>query len=179
MKADPYKKCPVFETEHFILRLVAQEDAADLLTCYADAKARPIFNSDTCTSDFFFDTAEEMGGCIKMWLGSYDRREFLRFSIVSKESGHAVGTIEMFGMVGVYKTERGILRLDIASKHEQEAYLEELFSICIGEFFDLFGVRLIVTKAVPEAAQRVEVLKKLGFAAYDFPEREHYWVYSR
>ena len=32
---DAFTTCPVFETEHFKLRLVREEDATDLLACYA------------------------------------------------------------------------------------------------------------------------------------------------
>lgn len=178
-KRNPYVECPVFETENFILRLVTEDDAADLLTCYSDTSARPIFNSDTCTSNFFYDTSDEMSDCIKMWLNSYVRKEFVRFSIIDKFSSHAVGTIEMFGMVGKYKTTRGILRLDIMSKYEEAAYLDELFTLCLNDFFDLFAVNQIVTKAIPQAVKRVNILKKLGFVVYDFPEREYYWICSR
>ena len=178
-KRNPYVECPVFETENFILRLVTEDDAADLLTCYSDTSARPIFNSDTCTSNFFYDTSAEMSDCIKMWLNSYVRKEFVRFSIIDKCSSHAVGSIEMFGMVGKYKTTRGILRLDIMSKYEEAAYLDELFKLCLNDFFDLFAVNQIVTKAIPQAVKRVNILKTLGFVAYDFPEREYYWICSR
>jgi hypothetical protein len=178
-KKNPYAICPVFETEHFMLRLVSMDDAADLLVCYSDVNARPFFNSDTCTSDFHFDTCGQMSSCIKLWLDCYFKEEFVRFSIVDKSSGRAVGTVEMFGMAGKYKTPRGILRLDIASKYEEAAVLHKLFSVCLNEFFDWFAVSLIVTKAIPEATERVNALKSLGLAAYDFPEREHYWVYGR
>jgi RimJ/RimL family protein N-acetyltransferase len=178
-KKNPYVECPVYDTEHFILRLVTEDDATDLLTCYADTNARPIFNSDTCTSNFFYETFDEICDCVKIWLNSYARKEFVRFSIIDKYSNHAVGTIEMFGMVGKYKTTRGILRLDIASEYEEDGYLNELFSLCLNEFFDLFVVDQIVTKAIPEAVNRVNTLKRLGFVAYDFPEREHYWMSSR
>lgn len=176
---NPYVECPVFETETFVLRLVTEDDAADLLACYSDTDARSFFNSDTCTSNFYYDTSSEMSDCIKVWLNSYAQKEFIRFSLIDKHSSHAVGTIEMFGMVGKYKTTRGILRLDIASKYEETAYLNELFSLCLKEFFDLFAVNQIVTKAIPEAIKRVNTLQILGFVAYDFPEREHYWVCSR
>jgi RimJ/RimL family protein N-acetyltransferase len=175
-KKNPYMECPVFDTEHFILRLVQEDDAADLLTCYSDPYARAIFNFDTCTSNFFYDTSNEIRECIKVWLDCYSREDFVRLAIVAKNTHRAVGTIEMFGMVGRYKTTRGILRLDIASKYEEAAYLNELISLCLNEFFDLFNVNQIVTKAIPEAVKRVDILKKLGFSAYDFPEREHYWM---
>ena len=176
---NPYEDCPVLESENFLLRLVTKEDAADLLACYSDPNARLFFNSDTCTSDFFFNTAIEMNDCIKSWLDCYTGEEFVRFAIVDRRSGRAVGTIEMFGTVGKYQTSRGILRLDIASRYEEAPYLNELFSLCLKEFFDLFAVTRIVTKAIPAAVQRVSALKTLGFAPYDFPEREHYWAVSR
>ncbi len=178
-KTNPYVQCPVIETEHFILRLVSIEDAAALLHCYSDLLARPFFNSDSCTGDFFFDTYDQMNACIKAWLDCYSKEEFVRFSIVDKGSNLAVGTIEMFGMIGKYKTTRGILRLDIASSYEKASILRELFSVCLHGFFDLFAVHQIVTKAIPEASERVDALKGLGFVPYDFPEREHYWVSSR
>ncbi len=178
-KKNPYVQCPVLETEHFTLRLVSKDDAGDLLHCYSDIHARPFFNSDTCTSDFFYDTCDQMSGCIKLWLDSYFREEFVRFAIVDKGSGQAVGTVEMFGMVGKYKTPRGILRLDIASRYEKAVYLYELFFACLNDFFDLFAVTQIVTKAIPEAVERVNALKSLGFVPYDFPEREHYWIAER
>lgn len=76
-------------------------------------------------------------------------------------------------------TSRGILRLDIISKYEETTYLDELFTLCLKDFFDLFAVNQIVTKAIPQAGKRVSILKKLGFVAYDFPGRENYWVCSR
>lgn len=162
-----------------MLRLVAEGDAADLLTCYADPMARLYFNSDTCTSNFFFDSVAEMRECIKIWLISYTRQEYVRFSIIDTHSKHAVGTIEMFGMVGKYKTDRGIFRLDIASKYEKATYLNQLYSLGLSNFFDIFAVNLIVTKAIPTAVERVNVLQKLGFTSYDFPGRQNYWCRYR
>jgi hypothetical protein len=90
-----------------------------------------------------------------------------------------VGTIEMFGMVGVYKVNRGILRVDIISEYEKEKYLSEIFGVCIDEFFDEFAVELIATKAIPMAECRINSLLGLGFEPYDFPERQNYYIYSK
>lgn len=174
-KKNPYRECPVFETEHFILRLVSLDDAADLLDCYSDKNARPIFNSDNCTNDFFYDTMEEMRNCVKMWLRCFLGGEFIRFAVVDKSSNRAIGTIEMFGMVGKYKTSHGILRLDIQSSYEKKPYLQEILQLCKNEFFTLFAVEQIITKAVPYAQKRIAVLEKLGFEACSFSERPDYW----
>jgi len=175
----PYKECPVFETEHFILRLVRPEDAEDLLACYADPKAQAFFNADRCTSDFCFTTAAEMEPCIAAWIRAYENEEFIRFAIVAKSLGKAVGTIEMFGMVGAYKSPMGVLRLDICSEYERPPFLGELLTLCLREFFPLFGVDQITHKAIPSAVHRIEALSKLGFAPLELPGRAHSWGISR
>ncbi len=176
---NPYVKCPVLETEHFTLRLVEMDNANDLLECYSDPKAQEIFNADKCTSDFRYQTLDEMRECVRFWLTEYNKQAFVRFAIMNKASNKAVGTIEMFGMVGQYNTQRGVLRLDISSDYEEKACLHELFSLCVEEFFSLFAVGQIVTKAAPIADKRIKILSELGFTAYDYPEREHYWAKNK
>lgn len=172
---NPYRQCPVFETEHFTLRMLEKDDAEALLVCYSDPKAQQFFNSDNCQGDFKITKLEDSQNCVNAWLDAYNNQHFVRFAIVDKPSGQAVGTIEMFGRIGAYQTERGVLRLDIASAYETEPLLYELFAVCDQEFFTLFDVDAIVTKAIPEAKARIAVLKSLGFEAYDMADREHYW----
>lgn len=172
---NPYLKCPEYETTHFVIRLISEDDAEGLLKCYSDENARLIFNSDNCTGDFHINTPHEMLDTVMAWLGCYERQEFIRFTIVDKKNKFAVGTVEMFGMVGEYKVDMGILRVDISSEYEEEEYLSEIFGLCIGEFFDVFGVKKIVTKAIPIAESRIGALMGLGFTPYDFPDRKHYF----
>ena len=40
----PYEQCLVITGNAFELRLVSMGDAADLLRCYSDPKAQPLFN---------------------------------------------------------------------------------------------------------------------------------------
>jgi hypothetical protein len=176
---NPYEKCPVYETKNFILRLVQLEDTEDLLTCYSDPKAQELFNADRCTSDFRYNTTDEMSACIAAWIRAYEKEEFVRFAIVDKALNRAVGTIEMFGMVGVYKSPLGVLRLDICSQYESVEFLSELLTRCVTEFFPLFGVDQIIHKAIPAASERIQVLSKLGFQLCELPERPHAWVLNR
>ncbi len=176
---NPYVKCPVYKTENFTLRLVQLEDTEDLLQCYSDPKAQELFNADHCTTDFRFKTPDELRHCIAAWLKAYEKEEFVRFAIVDSALGKPVGTIEMFGMVGVYKSSLGVLRLDICSEYEQAAYLDELLTLCVGEFFPLFGVSQISHKAIPAAAGRIQALLKLGFRPCDLPDRPHSWSLQR
>ena len=68
-----YEKCPVLESENFLLRKVCLEDSDDLLKVYSDEKAVPFFNGDNCHGDdFYYTTIERMQEAVKFWLWSYD-----------------------------------------------------------------------------------------------------------
>ena len=173
---DPYIKCPVFETEHFLIRFVRLEDAEDLLKCYQDTKAQALFNADNCTTDFCFKTLDELRNYMAFWIKEYENKKYVLFSIVDKSLNKAVGTIEIFGKVGVYHSPLGVLRLDICSEYERVMFLDELLTLCTNEFFLLFGVDQILHKAVPAASDRIQVLLKLGFRPCEPPGHTHFWI---
>jgi len=164
-RENPYEKCPVYETEKFVFRLVQEGDAQDLLECYSDPASAKLFNSDNCTSNFIYQTIAEMKNCIRFWLDEYKRRCYIRFSIVDKNQKKAVGTIECFA-----KQERfqefgtvGVLRVDIASQYENKDVITEILNMVGNHFYDCFVIESIITKAVPEAKQRVIALKNTGY----------------
>lgn len=180
---DPYIKCPVLESKHFTLRLVEKDDAEDLLACYSDTKSQEIFDATNCTSDFRYKTLDEMNRCIDFFLSNYNNHGFVRFTILDKDIERAVGTVEMFNATG-HLTEGnglGILRIDLASLYEKQQYIEELLALCLTPFYELFGVGIIVTKAVPIAGERIIALNTAGFKPYEWPdqEREHYWIHNK
>ena len=174
---DLYKNCPVFETQNFMLRLVSEDDAIDLLGCYSDTKAQQFFNTDGFPKDCNFNTIEEMQSYIKFWLMEYSQGAYIRFSVVDKAVNKAIGTIEMFGMVGQYKTEIGILRIDISSAYENKPHLKELLKVCIDNFYDLFEVKGIATKAISQASNRIAVLTEAGFKPGEFNGRPNYFLH--
>ena len=45
---NPYERCPKYENENYLLRMVSKKDKEDLLKVYSDEKAVPFFNSDNC-----------------------------------------------------------------------------------------------------------------------------------
>ena len=111
----PYETCPAFENERYLLRCVKEDDAADLLLVYSDEIAVPFFNADNCGGDdFHYTTLERMEQAIRYWKWEYDRKGFVRWSIVEKENGRAVGTIELFNRQAQdYFDNCGLLRLDL------------------------------------------------------------------
>jgi len=170
---NPYKNCPVYETTHFLIRLIRLEDAEDLVKCYSDSKSQELFNADNCTGDFCINTADGMTVCINAWIQAYEQEEYIRFAITDKSTSEAVGTIEMFG------GDTGVLRIDIASAYEESSWLEEIIDVCVTKFYDLFDVNNIATKAIPKAENRIKVLLKAGFHLASFKGREHYYLRSK
>lgn len=171
-KPDPYVKCPIYESQSFLLRLVSMEDAPDLLKCYRNPDARMFFNADNCTSDFCYSTLEEMRGCIEYWLTEYTTQTYVRFGIVDKKIGKVVGTVEIFG------GSHGVLRIDILPEYENEEKLSEIINIA-DSFFNDFRCEKIVTKAIPEAVNRITALARNGYHPYPPHEgwtREYYYM---
>ncbi|WP_174509204.1 GNAT family N-acetyltransferase [Klebsiella oxytoca] len=174
--ANPYKTCHPYETRGFIIRLISEDDAEGLLKCYSDVKARPLFNSDMCVGDFYFNSPDEMKDTIRGWLRCYECEEFIRYSIICKETQTPIGTIEMFKTMGAYKVRTGVLRLDILSLYERGDNLKELFTLCTENFFSEFDVEQIVTKAIPEAKERTNSLIAIGFDKYNHTEMSNYYL---
>jgi hypothetical protein len=85
----------------------------------------------------------------------------------------------MFGYVGKYKNKTGILRVDVSSEYENVEYLSEIFSVCNENFFDLFEVDIIATKAIPQAVERRKTLVNLDFCEGKVYEGEHYYLRSK
>ena len=80
---NPYERCPKYENENYLLRMVSKKDKEDLLKVYSDEKAVPFFNSDNCGGDdFHYTTENRMEQAIEYWLWEYDRQGFVRWTIV-------------------------------------------------------------------------------------------------
>ena len=168
---DPYEQCPTYETEHFLLRLVAEEDAPALLPCYANESASVRASSEHCTYGYGARTLEELQGFIHSWLEAYRDRGFVRFSIVDKGQGGAIGTVEMFS-----KTKKmGVLRIDLPGPRETCGTISEPLRIA-DRFFADFACERIVTKFFPAAE---EALCACGYAPYPRRrgfQRDGYWA---
>ncbi len=174
-----YKNFQFIDGIHFSLRYTTAEDCAELLKVYSDEKAVPLFNSDNCNGDdFHYTTMERMKQAIDFWKFSYENRYFVRWTITNKMIGEAIGTVELCG-----EKERGILRLDLRSDYEKKDVISELLWLC-DVLFDYFDI--VVTKAVPQAAERIAALKRFGFEPYsekiighDGTEYGDYYVLER
>lgn len=175
-----YKFCPEFENGDFLIRRTEKSDKEDLLKVYSDPKAVPFFNSDNCHGDdFHYTTLERMEEALLFWEQSYQGGWFVRFSVIEKSAGKAVGTVELFRRgsdnadgnggeggkdgSGDFYSGCGILRLDLRSDYEKEEVVLKILSLIIPPAYELFGCKTIATKAVKEAEQRIKALKQYGF----------------
>lgn len=165
---DVYADCPVFDDGSYCLRLIAEADAEDLLRVYSDEKAYPFFNSDNCRDDFRYTSPERMREAVRYWLWEYAERGFVRWSIYSHDAGEVVGTIELFHRdAGDFFTDCGLLRLDLRSDYEKEDVIQAILRQISAPAFAMFSCRMLATKAVPEAEERIRALAACGYEKSD------------
>lgn len=163
---NPYEKCPVFENQNYLLRLINMDDAPDLLLVYSDEHAVPYFNSDNCIGDFHFISLEQVQQAIAFWQLEYQRKGFVRWTIIDKKLCHAIGTIELFNRQSDdYFNNCGILRLDLRSDYERTENIFEILSLIVRPAFQLFECQIMATKVPPFASERKAAVEKLGFTA--------------
>lgn len=158
--------CPKYETKNFILRKLKIGDSEELFSCYSDPLAVKFFNGDNCGDDFFYTDFDKFKKCVEYWIKSYDIQDFVRFSIINKQNSRAIGTVEICPSYKYSKGKEkiGILRIDIASLFETKDFMEELYTVLIDNLYKDFQVDFLLTKAIPQAQARIEVLNKKSFA---------------
>ena len=166
---DVYECCPKLEGERFMIRQISQDDCEDMLRIYSDEQSVPLFNSDNCHGDdFHYVTMERMRSAIDFWFYSYMHRYFVRWAVVDKTSGEAIGTIELFKReADDWFTDCSILRLDLRSDYEHEGVIWEILELIVPKAYALFDCSMIATKAVPAAKERICALARLGFTRSD------------
>lgn len=179
---NPYEKCPVFESENYLLRLIEATDAQDLLRVYSDEKAVPFFNGDNCHGDnFHYTTLERMQSAVDFWCQAYTEGWFIRWVIIDKNplrgletrressmpesQNTAIGTIELFNReADDYFNNCALLRLDLRSDYEQADHIYEILSLIVPQTYNMFGSQMVATKVPPFAAERKAAVERLGFA---------------
>lgn len=187
MNMDVYKECPVLENDIYKIRLIEEKDSEDLLKVYSDKNSLPFFNSDNCNgSNFYCSTQEHMDALIKYWLMEYHKlKGFVRFSIIDKQIGEVIGTIEMFKRYSEDSYNKcGVLRLDVRSDYEQADLLHGIIELFIDQFYEWFECSVIITKAQLYAVERIKALEEMKFAKAGKPLIGHnqnmvyndYWI---
>lgn len=182
MSNNIYQNRPLFSNSLLTLRLTSDEDAEELLNCYSDEAAVPLFNSDNCHGDdFHYTTLDRMKQAIIFWKESYDAGWFVRLTVILNDTGEKIGTVEMFNRdtPSVYGSH-GILRIDLMSRYEREDIISAILELADRYFYDAFGVDCILTKAIPGATNRIAALGTNGYTnAKDFEVGPHYYVKHR
>ena len=161
-----YEKCPVIESERFLIRAVEKGDCQDLLKVYSDKNALPFFNSDNCDGDnFYYATEERMAQALDFWDLSYKNGWFARLSIVDKTVSEVIGTLELCLRVSEDALHnRGILRVDVRSDYEREEPLYEIVALITPYLTGMLGCSGIITKVPIYAVEREKAVRNAGFA---------------
>lgn len=162
---NPFIDCPVYETEHFIIRKLKREDAEALFSCYSDSDAARFFNGDCCGDDFYYTDLEKFKECVEFWLERYEVQDFVRWSILVKETDYLIGTIEICPSLkyAVDGKRMGILRIDLKSDYERQEVLNELMSILIEHVYDDFQVSSLLMKIQKDAEERQNLIETYQF----------------
>lgn len=162
---DIYEVCPVYKKKLITLRQTNLEDAEELFKCYSDDRAVPFFNSDNCNGDdFHYITIERMKEAIDFWDFSYKERYFVRWTVVLNETNEKIGTIEMFHRIANDEFNHyGVLRIDLQSKYEIQPVINEILEIANENFYEVFNVKAILTKAIQQAEERIAALLNNGY----------------
>lgn len=180
MEINIYDSCPIYKTNIITLRLSEKEDAEQLLNCYSDEKAVPLFNSDNCHGDnFYYTNLERMNKALDFWRFSYENSYFVRLSIIDNKSKDIIGTIEMFKRKSEDDFDgMGVLRIDLKSNYEKKEYINEILKIVNKSFYEAFVVNCIITKAIPIATERIASLKEQGYISLNkkFISYDHYFI---
>jgi [ribosomal protein S5]-alanine N-acetyltransferase len=121
-------------------------------------QAVKFMNSDRCTSDFYYKTINEMKSCIRFRLDEYKSKSFIRLSVIDKQKHKVVRTIEMFG-----GKKFRVLRIDLKSDYERGTFISEILGLVNTYFYNIFNTSRIVSKAIPEATERIAALTAGGY----------------
>ncbi len=180
---DVYKECPILKNDFITLKQTTMEDAEELLKCYSDKEAVKFFNSDNCHGDdFYYTTVERMKQSIDFWDFSYKNRYFVRWTVILNDTNEKIGTIEMFNRGSEDEFNcYGVLRIDLQSKYEKQKYIDDILEIANENFFKLFNVNHILTKAIPYALERTLSLEKKAYVPLNkkMMEYDDYFVASK
>lgn len=160
---DVYDECPMYKNNMITLKRTSMDEAEELLKCYSDKKAVPFFNSDNCHGDdFHYTTIERMKQAIEFWNFSYKNKYFVRWTVIF--DNNIIGTVEMFHRTADDEFNHyGILRIDLQGKYETKLVLDKILKIAKENFYKAFSVVAILTKAIPDAAERIDSLTHNGF----------------
>jgi RimJ/RimL family protein N-acetyltransferase len=164
-----YERAPAFESDHFLLRPVASGDAADLLAVYADPAVQGVLEACSAWNCMVYGygakTLADMEACIDFWQEEYKKKYYIRFAIVDKGRGVAVGTAEMYQReAGGFGGGMLCLRLDLCSAYETEPCIGELLGLSAADAAPAFGARGVFTRATSVASERIRALQHQGFA---------------
>lgn len=165
---NPFDICPVYETESLLLRLVDKPDAEQLFLCYSDPITLSHMNNDNCSGSFRCTSVKIMTEAIQGWRQDFRDRNLIRWSILDKHTGRAIGTAELAPVPYVRKffgpePTIGILRIDLRSSHEKANIFAEItYLACTAMAADL-AVTGLIAKAPPALPALVSALLSVGF----------------
>ena len=178
---DPYTDETPMSAGRFTIRRIRADDAGALMACYSDPLAWPFFNEDNCSGHFMFTTREVMDQAIQIWTTCHDTRQFARYTLL--DAGVPFGTVEFCPRRELHPVHGrvSIVRADVDPAHERSDAIQDILGCVIRDMMPAFRVDALITKAVPQAEERIAALGASGFRPTQDPSLsrfEHYFLYT-
>ncbi len=156
------------ETERLILRRFEHSDCDDVFRNWAsDEKVQSLY------SEPVYSTKEEVNGLLDKYISCYERPDFYRWAVISKETGECIGQIAYFLVDS--KNHFAEIEYCIGSQFQCKGYCTEAAKAVIAFGFDKINLHKvqICTKTVNVPSKRV--IEKCGFT-YEGTLRDYfYW----
>jgi ribosomal-protein-alanine N-acetyltransferase len=146
---------PHLETRRLTLRPLTTGDAEALLAVYSSREATRYIEITP------LEIEEEAEALIEIWLEVQSRRQGARWAIVLKEDGGVAGTCG-FNSLNLAE-KRGELSYDLAPSHWGRGLVPEAAGAVLRYGYDELRLNRVQACVVPEGAQSMRVLEKLGF----------------
>jgi hypothetical protein len=88
----------------------------------------------------------------------------VRWTVILNNTNKKIGTIEMFHRIADDEFNHyGVLRIDLLSNCETQPIINEILEIANENFYKAFNVKAILTKAIPDATERIATLERMGY----------------
>jgi RimJ/RimL family protein N-acetyltransferase len=157
---------PMLETERFVLRAVAPDDADDIFRIMADPRVTRYFGTPPMES---IDEAVRRVEAIR---SAFEQQEGVRWAIARREDGRFIGSCGFWRLIKPHF--RAEIGYELAPEFWGQGVMPEAAGAALAFGFSIMGLHSVEAQIHPENAGSRRVLEKLGFVQEGY-FRENYY----
>jgi ribosomal-protein-alanine N-acetyltransferase len=157
---------PTLETERFILRAVAPDDAVDIFRIMADPRVTRYFGTTPMTS---IDEAVRRVDGIR---SAFEQQEGVRWAIARRADGRFIGSCGFWRLIKPHF--RAEIGYELSPEFWGQGVMPEAAGAALAFGFATMGLHSVEAQIHPENSGSRRVLEKLGFVQEGY-FRENYY----